>query len=666
MHRTHITSKEVRDRNRVDDLVGDFSNLPAVQSRSDQLKYMKADEIQRGTYFSNASGSENSSPVTPQNEFGSPKSPKRQRWQEEDGVYNTLPVIASPVWSLRPARSVDNLSQPSSRYQTAQTSPTSPLPPRSSSRNAAPDFFTFHQESPAELEPTSCDGELEQSEYAMEDDDDIGYDFLPHAVTTPDNSAHPLRAPLFTLIRTDLADVPEEDEMSEGRRSSVATSITRAPTPSSTLRHTKSFPSTQTQYAWSSTLSQTRDGGDESSLKLKSMQVDCSPSHLGEYVKDAPSPPHVSRHIPAKRDEEWEDVIDYCYQHEAEADCNFEWDRSPNYGNMPDVPAVTVDSPPKSGQGRTEQFDAAGVAGPRHPNFSRSSSVYTQSPLLFPLQTFVPELDPPSATSAESSFSIPEAMTPIDSSVPIRSNYVSITSSKDWSDLEIPPWLDNDGAIQEELYQQILTGGIVHGEHQFPFAVGRADGSTLDNSPRSSHSPISKSSSQESFWFGNAVRRTRNVSSIGSLPELVPSRVSRENSNVDQLSEQFPTLAVAEPPADATPQRRRNSPSLAKDVALKSMIAKAMVADDPPQMPDLPLPLRSALRSRAASVAESVEETRDVATVAPPRPLPTQVPTLARPRKRSSSAASIASQRGKRVSYSLFPAPPSPRAGRGV
>lgn len=653
------------------DLIAEFSSLRSSQlgARSRELKGIKATEIQRGSYSSTAPRSEDSpaSPLLTGYRASPPTSPMTRKWQEEDAQYDaSMMPIPSPNRSLRPSNSIDNFSQPSPRYHSAQTTPTSP-PPRSSSRIVAPDFFTFHQEAPMD---TSFEPEVplegpEPPDRPIAAWNDGVYDLgLPHAITTPDDSA--------LWIKTELAGVPEEDEfsVSEGKRSSTNTLTLRTPACNSVLRHAKSFPSFHVSpprpNRWSGVLPQTPevDDGPHPSHGFEVFSV--GPPNPEEHVEDVPVQPRFSRRLSARREESWEDVIDYCYEHEAEADCNFDWDCISTHEESPEAPALTINSSVESSTAQPIQHeDTTTSSNPSHPSYSRSSSNYSTSPPpLLPLQTSLPELDPPSANSTVSSFSsIPEAITPLNPSQSGLPSQISAPNSKPWSDqdLTVPSWLiaaDNRDsvALQDDLYHQIITGDFIPGSQQqqmqFPFAVGRVDGSTISNSPRSSRSPISKSSSQESFWFAHQpARRQRNVGSVGSLPELMCVKTSRDKSDagVEQFAEHFIGLTPAEGSLDTASQRHRNSPSLAKDVALKNILAKAMPSEDPVQVAELPL--HPALRDQAGSDAAFRNQIQDTATLPPPQ---MGEAGFAR-RMRSTSSASSLSQRASRTSYSLFP-----------
>jgi len=658
-HLTHTTPQHVqkiRGTNH-NDLVSEFSAIRASQAPRRELRGIKANDIQQGTYFLEDSESETSSPPRTGYSESPPESPARDQYQVE----NCLPNRTSQARKMSHSRSVENFSQLSLGYHTAQTSPTSP--PRTSSRNFAPDFFTFHHESLNDptFDPPTASEEPKTLHYPIASWNDGIYDLsLPHAVTTPDDTAHSIRPPPFSMIRTELAGVPEEDEMSEGKRSSIATSIVRPTTPMSSVRHAKSFPSTKSSpHRRSGVLPQTNEEDDESlprqSIKPVSFVAPC----VDEHKEEIPTRSRVSRRISLRKEDSWEDVIDYCYEHEAEADCNFDWDLAFTH-EEPDSwhaesAAKLVDRARTGSESLVNGFVNASVS-PTHNKVAhrRSSSSYSSSPPpLLPLQTSLPDLHSSTATSAESSFSsIPEAVTPLQFLEPELTTKTSDPNRKGWSGpINFSPVVKPDDAGPELSFDYMYRDMLIShdaSEQQLLFHPARVDGSTISNSPQSRRSPISKSSSQESFWYSQAnaaARRHRNAGSVSSLPELIQSR-SNEKSDIssDQLADHMAMLNTNSAPADGS--QRRCSPSLAKDVALKSILSKVMT----PEERD-PLPIHPAFRNRANSDATSLSSESSIPT--PPQPKSVG-------RKRStSSASSLSSRMGKRASYSLFPSPPT-------
>ncbi|KAF4446054.1 hypothetical protein F53441_10278 [Fusarium austroafricanum] len=143
--------------------------------------------------------------------------------------------------------------------------------------------------------------------YAMAPDQEI----LPlddhrfsHAITTPDDAAWPL--PATTTYESPLPDVPEEEEhMFNIGRSPKSITSTR-----SSLRASQSVPLLR------------------GSQTLENAVAQHSAGHY-----DGQS--HSIR-------ESWEDDIDYCYEHEADANFDYEWERPSMDGRREVAPGVQV------------------------------------------------------------------------------------------------------------------------------------------------------------------------------------------------------------------------------------------------------------------------------------------------------------------------------------
>ena len=427
------------------------------------------------------------------------------------------------------------------------------------------------------------------------------YDFsMPHAITTPDDAAHVLRPPPFELVRTELSKVIEEDEHSEARRNLTTTTMKHPSTADSSLRHVKSFPSTRPS------LERSR----ESSTELYRENIQSSPRKQRRSIKilqpsfddaigDVPFTRRSRRFSATIKDAEgnWEDLVDWCYEHNAEADCNFDFTRAMSLTQKAeqDSPSIPHDTPPAP-----RSLDRESYADPS--NAPRSSSVYSASPpALLSLQTSLSALEPPSAASAHSSFdSVSEAVTPALSAIDLPQQEFTLSESR----LHFSKSLGNHSPhvsteltsqeIYEDLCREIYARDSYH--------CGRVDGSIISSaSTRSSRSPISKSSSQESFW----VRRHKCNSSVISLPDLVASRISREKAEAfpDYSTDQMVALNTSEeqqPPAAC----RRIPGSLVKDVAQKNLLSRLQSGGvDDATNAEVPLPVHPALRNRAGSDA---------------------------------------------------------------
>ena len=152
---------------------------------------------------------------------------------------------------------------------------------------------------------------------------------LPHAVTTPDESAVPAASPSYSL---DLDDVPEEGENYFFPRSSK--SIMEGPLSESSISPQKSTKSLQ---SW----------GSRSTVS-DSFSTPCSPVRYSTSRKRETgrptlitsfAPDHMRRLSYQFKDLDcsWEDDIDFCYENAAEADCDFDWQSPSGYESCVDA-----------------------------------------------------------------------------------------------------------------------------------------------------------------------------------------------------------------------------------------------------------------------------------------------------------------------------------------
>lgn len=666
-----------------DELVSEFSALRASQASRPELKGIKAKDIRREEPLRDA--------LLPDSPSQAPSGPSnfpqftmsRNRDRTPDSPHDAV----SPAKIIEYSRLTDDSSQSSPAYYLTQTSPTSPnfptlsrhRSPETLSRHRTPDF-TFHDDllSDEPFEAPIPAESLEHLDYSTANWNDLFYDLAsPHAVTTDDGADCNRQVP-FSMIKTELAPVKEVDETS-----SMVSSVQDNWFSEPGFPDTNSSPGSKSSY-WDRHRSATSKRlGKERSLALSTRRLpveesvskslhehDVLPAEILEPsiedpLDDVPARARFSRCVsvgPNDMDGFWNmasDAISCSYALGAEGDSNFDWHRRSIAED--ELTALTIDEPQTiapdmvlESSDKQPQPDSAPVSSIAA---RRSSSVYSSSTtLLLPLQTFPSKLDPPSASSTESSFSsIPEAITPNETTESAMATRFSNMNCKEWSE---PAYMvDNDlesETAQEDVYHQMYAINCTpEAPFQFP-NVGRIDGSTISNSPRSSRSPISKSSSQESFWFSQAAlnsRRPRNAGSIGSLPELVSTKTSRErfDSAGNQSTDNLTCLSPLEIPSDSlqtSAAQRRRSPNLAKDAAQNIILSKVKTAEE--TLP-LPLPLPSASRDRATS---------DVTYPPPQDPsAPSSSQSAAGRRMRSGSSASNVSARGSRGSYSLLPPP---------
>lgn len=679
-HVTHTQPHHVQQLERADpnDLVSEFFALRASQASQPELRGIKATDIQREDVAQDAL-----LPDSPSRLRNGPADlPHFRTSRIHDHTQDSPYGPTSPVRTLERSGSTNNFSQPSAAYHAAQISPTSP-PPRTSSRHLTPDFFTFHDDYPSEPTfdspiPTESP---EPSDYPIGTWNNGVYDFSsPHAVTT-DDSANWIRQVPFSLVKTELAPVEEDDETDE-KRNSILASIQRPGTHDSRVPNAKSFSSNMVSPHWDSdacmSVAEDVQGGwahattlAEQSSCGRSSGLHSMPSaknselSVEDPLDDVPVRLRFSRHTSVGfNDMEgfWDiasDAINCSYALGAEGDSNFDWHRSPIHED--DMTALTADDvktdAADTASGLPQRNTQPASPPPSKNTDKRSSSVYSSSPpLILPLQTFPSKLDPPSATSTESSFSsIPEAVTPNEITHSAVTTGFSTMNCKEWGQPAHLMFNDLESQTVDEdfLYSQMYTSDY---SQDAPFHLhngGRIDGSTISNSPRSSRSPISKSSSQESFWYSQAAstaRRPRNAGSAGSLPELMSSKNSRERFDpaVDLLTDHLTLLNPSDSPSDsqqtATAQRRR-SPNLAKDAAQNIMLSKVRTVEEP--VPLLP-------SSRDKALSDFAFPAQDSSMPPPPQP-------AAGRRMRSGSSASSFNAKSSKGSYNvLLPQHPTP------
>jgi hypothetical protein len=201
-----------------------------------------------------------------------------------------------------------------------------------------------------------------------------------HAITTPDDAAWPLSADAITKA---LPDVPEEEENHGFSRSRM--SITSN---SSSLRGSISVPLLrQISQSQAASMARPPSGASETlgRFDLFAAQRALRANTDDDSIYDDPA------------QENWEDDIDYCYEHAAEADCDYAWER----------PSLDLS------QEDHAMLDTAGAGCPSH----GSGPAGHLSP---PGRDDVPALSPVSQISSTTQN---EARTPTVTVAPVTSNF---------------------------------------------------------------------------------------------------------------------------------------------------------------------------------------------------------------------------------------------------
>lgn len=596
------------------ELASEFFAIRASQSPQQELRGIKAESLQTRDRSSHPileerSPSENIPPkVTP---------PKRPRRPQPHQLYISSAGGGSP---LSP-RSIESFSQPSPRSYVSTPTPITP-PPRTSSRRSTTDVLLGHHTTPVSpssypvavemLNGASC-GDITASpvgymtaEWANEL---FEYTYTPHAVTTPDETALTVKPLLFGPGRTELPNVPEEDEAALGKKNSPdeATELVKA----TSLSSLKSC-----SVRWSSSSSRESAASPVSPLSEDFPSKELAVPLVGQLHDDeVPIRSRLSCRLSIalnEMDHCWEDDIDYCYEHAAEADCDFDWDRLSSEDGKPGLTGA-LDGLNLEPARENCRYSKILVNDARTLGSMQSSDSISLFDLRM-LEMSVPDLDPSSRNSTKSSTvsigcpitpsysisSTPYNALPLD---PSKADGVAPASgaSSNHASLEPP-------SVAGVVCQKLLAVDPTPGSHD----VGSFENSTAKyDSQGTTLGTIAKANSQESFFHA------RSISSIGryhdsiaatSLPNLFTSlHQLRQNDVVRKLATDSSAFSAAESllgVPSCLPLRIRRSHILNRGIprqpALQDITGLSQVSSQhdkplplPPlrSQPDKPLPL---------------------------------------------------------------------------
>ena len=488
--------------------------------------------------------------------------------------------------------------------------------------------------------------------------DDHGHDVessTPHAVTTPDDTAMILRPAPFGNQGLSLEDVPEEEESYFGRKSAVSH---RPRSGSNELRHAKSFPAVR--LAAPLVMPSHRASAPKLESSWEDGHADPTIAETGRRSQDIPQRSSLSRKISAAHKEDnhcWEDDIDYCYEHAAEADCDFDWDRM-SVGDAADVGAVA-----NNREHFHDRADLTVDSSDLHPVDTDNRPHYHPGVEQILRALEIQQISPPSVPSRPSEgdgFGVPNASThktderrqssrvPYTYMIPM-SPPEALKGFPAIPTLLAPHEVDVHEASRDS-YDAVLREELGC-QQQFPSIDTHVSASASEeSSPWSDRSPLSKCHSQDSMYPPTPSSegwRQHQSSSVGSLPELIHSKASGEKLDSMQLADHIGSLNVSQGlPEDGKrlSSRPSRSQTLMKEGALPSGLQNVITHTTTQADTD-------------SSLLHSREE--DNNTVYSDMTPPTQSLASFAKRMRSTSNATTASSRSSksRASYSLFPAP---------
>ena len=629
------------------ELVTEFSAIRASQAPRAELKGIKAETLE-----SMKNSIKTDSPVaSPERPSFASLSPPRSRdqWNHETSRFDDSK-------SIRYSRSIDSFTRVASRSFNSPTPPISP-PPRRSSRTVLPTRVpSAFQESPTSPDFVFDlkDGPLSHHHKVFSstggtispEDGDMHFDIstIAQAVTTPDDSAYIVGTHQHTSSSTGLADVPEEDEAWSRTRNSVVPS---RPATISSIRHSKSFPAPEAP-------------GTTHSFPLAQDKIGRSPATNGEWVtvsdptlplfseemEDLPVRPRYSRRMSTGLkglEESWEDDIDFCYEHAAEADSAFDWDNPTKA--CPATSGTSVDACTIGNLSDSEALPPL----PSSPSSDHIEESDTPQAHMDALSSYFSPQVRTARSTMSSATTVPGIVTPVE---PIYSAHYS-TAPTTPSGLFIVPQSPSflvaqdypSRAPHEDAYHQRLEDGE-EPKHKDQL-LGRLFTSPghENYSPSSSDFQLSKCSSRDSSTLSgpsSAGPRSINNGSSCSLPDLARSAGSRERVRLaaEKLAHDIANLNVAENPRELS-----RAIDLARFNLLRSATSTESIKEEAEaEADDAPIVLPS-VWPRNRSTSDSADQVLK---------LPSSRCSL---RTRSSSVATTLSGKSKssRASYSLFP-----------
>ncbi|EER40805.1 conserved hypothetical protein [Histoplasma capsulatum H143] len=615
-HVTHTSPSQLPPLNNchLHDIVTEFSVIRASQRPGSELKGIRAERLHSENSSSDNISTNNDAILRTwdskfQHSHSPPRSPNAR----------TSPNSHSNLQSNRNSRSVENFSRPVSRLSRQQSSPSMIPPPRSSSKLATPDI--------PEPSPQTIDALLGlHSTFVVPETmyDDTQEQQLPkldlpsvfpgvgNAITPDDDEPVMARTPPSNIHTFDLADVPEEDETAASRNSEARNSVLA--TSSEPFRFGQSTP---------------RVDFDK---PLPAVPFFCTEERALNKRRSILQRP--------ADDLSWEDDIDYCYEHAAESNSNFDWQRTSfeelvmreRLESLTIRATPVADSPSAIG---TEKFaEPTDLQNQESQDASEHSDRQSINENTATVPLFIAasyDVSPITATSLLPCVQV----NPLSQTDYFRAEHVPIVAA---------PF--GDDMVSNQAYDELIPGGQKIDEHYplyFPIQVDEP----VDSS-RGSCSPISKCNSQESIILSRAAsvaRKHRSSVSTISVPELVHSS-NRSHPAVDHdsmpsASEQQMKKIASRPPPIAIHQR---SKSLARELTQRS--APILSADsvdgynsEVSSVPKMPY------HDRAKSVSA-------LDLCQPTSPVKTKTPET---RKRSATVTRGPSGRKARKSYSLFP-----------
>ncbi|KAG2412681.1 hypothetical protein HFD88_010238 [Aspergillus terreus] len=624
-HLTHTSPSHFQelDRTRQTDLVTEFSAIRASQRPVTGLKGIRAEDLHFRDFSSEdltgcanctscgtaIAGDDHAGPVA----LSPPGSPATT-----SSAVSPKQIDSKP----RESRVFENFSRPVSKIPRGDT--TTPPPRAASPRLAASPEFT-------EPAPRAIDEILGLStnqtypEHVYTHTEGAQYpsslslmheDMFPGANSEKDLAHARTGSVSFTTLSSDLDDVPEEEEAgttwhdspeSNGADSTSARTASRLDSPAmqpDALGPPRSrlsvFVSGELSEKFSEALgSPTLPQFRENAEALR--QERAKNEHPRRQSSFHRRPTYETIY------ESWDADIDYCYEHAAESNSNFDWARKSLDEPRHDQVEVSVTVPPDSPLNGVLEDQVR-------------PSVHHLSTSTLPTL----DLDPSPSRSLPSASFAATPSTAFEGELPVAPRdgdfFQPVSSSM------FPSTLGKH-MTQDTLYDEYLAADAESDRHFSFCSQGVIRPMEHPVSPRSSFSPISKCNSEESLILSRAasiVRKHRSSVSTASVPDLVHSLAnSRELPLMDHVSSSERLSSGSLRPDSSS--HHRQAKSLARELEAYRLDSNATPESTGPSVHD---------RAKSTSEVEAA-------------PLVTK------------ATKASAHRRKGRTSYSLFPIPPT-------
>ena len=481
-HVTHTNRSHFGDFERTHDreLIGDFSAIRAGQQSKKEIRGFRVDslaEMQRSVDMRD--NSRETSPITtPMPSL--PTSPARPAPPPKDSPTGT--PLPKPI-DVRLSRSVENFSRPSPRSPVSPVRPSVPGPAVATVTDSSEHNLAEHV--PAESNTNYTVDTLPGQAIPFPPPLDKPLPEIPvslqcHAVTTDDDTARPLRSVPLPSLPFQSTEMLEDEN-------SVLGSTNPPDLRRRSLRHMHTFPSAQPSDRRSKRGSTTLAKPFPDPVTHNALQKVVASAGISGHAP--PSRKRVAAGFGAIEIQNWEDAVDYSWDHDAEAEIEMDWQQDSDEST--ETAATIIDH----------------LA-------SRDVQESPQSPTIAPLISLAP--------------------------LTIDTSDVTLSGVKRSSKTSKPR---NTHSSQNSL--NILHGlGIQQSGASFTPSHSHSSSDTRDGKPKlidrpslshqsSSYSNFSKSSSQESIILSIAssiMSTQRSSNSTSSMTDLTPSTLSAEQS----------------------------------------------------------------------------------------------------------------------------------------